>query len=128
MSTINRLSWLLLAVVGVSFGMALAIVGGAAVLLHASLSLPAIWAAAALVVVFKMATEGSSERSVPPPSKPSKPPMPPEPEPSLEELEALHRMWRRGDISEATYRRAVERATRRYSPPPPPAPPRRRRW
>jgi hypothetical protein len=114
----------MLGVAAVSFGMALALVVGAAVLLGASLSLPMVWAAVAAVVGFKLLSE-AGERPTPPPT----PPTHPEPEVPLADLDALYRMWQRGDISEAAYRRAVAQATRRYSPPPPPAPPRRhRRW
>jgi hypothetical protein len=125
MSTLNRLSWTLLAIVGISLVVALALVAGAAVLLGASFSFPAVWAAVAAAIAFKLLTEAGGTSGPPPPPPP---PTRPEPEMRLEDLELLHRMWRRGDIDEAAYRQAVAQATRRYRPPPPPVPPRRRRW
>lgn len=125
MSTLNRLSWTLLAVAAVSLGMALALVVGAAVLLHASLPFLTVWVALAAVIGFKLLTE-AGEASAPP--LPPPPPTRPEPELPLGDLDVLYRMWQRGDISDAVYRRAVALRMRRYNPPPPPAPPRRRRW
>ena len=120
MRTLNRLSWLLLAVAGLSLLMAVGLVAGAALLLHASLSLPTVWAVTAAITVFKLATDGSGDRSV------SVPPAgPPQPEITLEDLERLRRMWQQGDIPEDVYRRAARRVTSRYQPPPP-APPRGR--
>jgi hypothetical protein len=122
MRTLNRLSWILLAIAVLSFVVAVALVAGAAVLLHISLSFPVVWLAVAAVVTFKLLTD-QGQSSAPPPT-----PTRPEPELRLEDLELLHRMWQRGDIPEAAYRRAVAQATHRYSPPPPAAPPRRRGW
>ena len=121
MRTLNRLSWLLLGVAVLSLVMALALVAAVGVLLHASLDLLMVWAALAVVIAFRLLT---GEQVASPPAQP---PSRPEPEVRLEDLELLHRMWQRGDIGEAAYRRAVAQATRRYSPPPP-VPDRRPRW
>jgi hypothetical protein len=128
MRTINRLSWLVIAVAVFSLVMAVALVVGASVLVHVTLSLPVVWAALAGLIGFRILTErsGASSPAQPPSSPP--PATHPEPELRLDDLEKIYVCFKRGDVSEAVYRRAVEQATRRFTPPPPLAPQRHRWW
>ena len=122
---INRLSWLLIWFAAITGGATLVLVAAAWFMAHIALPIPLTWlliAGGAAYVLLQ--GEGRHEPAT------SGPIVRPEPEPEidLEDLEALHRMWQRGDISEATYRQAVARATRRFTPSPPPPPPPRHRW
>lgn len=122
---INHLAWLLISFVVLTGGTTLVVVAAAWFIAHVALSIPAVWLLAAAGSVYVL-LQGDGQHG--PASSGSVAPPAPEPEIALQELEALRRMWRRGDISEATYRQAVARATRRFRPAPPPSPPPRRRW
>ncbi len=122
---INRLSWLLIGFVAATGGFTLVVVAGAALVFHAALPLPTVWLIVAAVAVYLMLR---GEPAAPATPQPPSSPAPSEPDIAVKDLEVLHRMLQRGDISEATYRQAVARATRRFAPPPPPPPRRRRRW
>ena len=122
---INHLAWLLIWFAMLTGGSTLVLVAAAWFIAHIALPIPATWllvtAASAYVTLQGNGHDHAAS------SGPAVPPAP-EPEIAFEDLEALHRMWQRGDISEATYRQAVTRATRRFTPVPPPSPPQRRRW
>lgn len=124
MVILNRLSWWLIGFAVATSVLALVVVTGAALLIHRSVPLPQIWLVSAGIVAYLLVHESHAV-----PAGPPAPPPQPEPEVPLQDLDHLRRMWLHGDISEEVYRRAVERATRKYTPPPPPPdPPRRRRW
>ena len=124
MTLLNRASWWLLGFLAASSVLALLVVGGAAFILHWSVPLPQTWLLCAGVLAYLLVHESHAAPAGSPP-----PPAAPQPEVLLEDLEHIRRLWLSGDITEATYRRAVAQATRRYVPPPaPPDPPRRRRW
>ena len=123
---INRLSWLLIWFAVLTGGATLLVVAAAWFIAHLTLSIPAVWLLVAAGAGYLL-VQGDGPRPVAS-AGPAVSPAP-EHEIDLEDLELLHRMWQRGDISEATYRQAVARATRRITPPPPPPPPPpRRRW
>lgn len=118
---VNRLSWMLIAFVVASSLLTLVVVAGAGLLVHLSLPWPQTWLLSAGIVVYLLVQERRTPAAPPPAPPPPEPPVP------LQDLEHLRHLWVAGDITEATYRRAVAQATRRYVPPPPPPPPSRRR-
>ncbi len=122
---INRLSWLLLWFAALTGGATLVLVAAAWFIAHVTLPVPLVWLVIAGGCAYVLLQgEGRHEPAAAGPIVRAEP----EPEIGLEDLEALHRMWQRGDISEATYRGAVARATRRFTPSSPPPPPPRHRW
>ena len=121
---INRLSWLLIWFAAITGGATLVLVAAAWFMAHIALPIPLVWLLIASGCAYVLLQgEGRHEPAAGPILRQE-----PEPEIDLEDLEALHRMWQRGDISESTYRGAVARATRRFTPQSPPPPPPRHRW
>ena len=120
---INRASWWLLGYVAITTLVTVLAVVAAAVTVHWSLPWMQTWAVSAAIVGYAIWHAWSSS-----PPLAAVPPAAPPPEVPLSDLDHLRRLLEHGDISEQTYRRAVDQATRRYTPPPPPPPPKRRRW